>query len=579
MSTKHAARVRVVAAALIAAAAVGVALLAPRGPGGVAHARQKDAAWPKMADPLFPKSDKDSATGYAACAACHANTPPINEKLNVFAKNFKSHEFVLLTEGGTWLTEDPHSAATKVLERPLGKQMSAILKYDVTKAPQCLTCHATDKYPGMAIPKDVSIKDRFDVEHDKDGKLKQAEGVTCNACHGVRTDWQGAHYAGAGGVIAWRTMKPEDKEEKGMRNMRDPVVKAKMCATCHVGDPDTFRVVTHDMYAAGHPPLPPFELASFMNCEPMHWGAPSAGKLNFFTEAAFAKYVGEDVAKKDPNWMWNLFRTHPEAKEVAAARHLAAGAIASLHAEMRLIAADAQAVLDAKDKDDGPGTLDYARFDCYACHHDLVSPSPRQQRGYKWAPGRAPLKAWTAALPGIVAQHAGGLEPFKGVAAGFGDKWNAAQAAATVRPFGRPKDLAPAAREMAAWCEAFMKKDQAEANPIYTKAEAAKLLAAIGKGAVTDWSADTEAAMHLTWAFVALRSGAYGKADPKELEALAAVIPIQVRQPRLDGDKPTFSNKDGDPMTVGDTLKERLDLFNAFSKDKFGKAFGALNGK
>ena len=137
-----------------------------------------------------------------------------------------------------------------MLSGPLGQQMTKILKYDVTKAPQCLTCHSVDKYPGMALPKDVNVDDRFDTSF----------GVTCNACHGVRRQWQGDHYTDQANTIPWRTLTPAEKEEKGLRNLRDPVVKAKLCASCHVGDPDQHRVVTHDMYAAGHPPLPPFEL-------------------------------------------------------------------------------------------------------------------------------------------------------------------------------------------------------------------------------------------------------------------------------------------------------------------------------
>ena len=58
------------------------------------------------------------------------------------------------------------SAAFKALSQPLGQQMSKILKYDVTKAPQCLTCHAVDKYPGMAIPKELNAAERFDIDTD-----------------------------------------------------------------------------------------------------------------------------------------------------------------------------------------------------------------------------------------------------------------------------------------------------------------------------------------------------------------------------------------------------------------------------
>jgi hypothetical protein len=575
MTPAHKTRIRALFVLGFFTATVGFCLLANSSSVSV-QAKQKDDAWPKITDPLFPKTKDDVATGYAACSACHAQTLPINAKVNVFAKNFKSHEFVLLSEGGTWLTEDPHSAAFRVLSLPLGQQMAKILKYDVTKAPQCLTCHAIDKYPGMPLPKDINIAERFDT----------ADGVTCNACHGVRKAWQGEHYADQNKTIPWRIHSPAEKESKGMRNLRDPVVKAKLCASCHVGDPDQHRVVTHDMYAAGHPPLPPFELGTFMQCEPMHWGAPSGGyeeskddkkmpKLKFFSEAEFAAYPGgADIAKKNPNWMWDLYRVHPEEKEISLARAISAGSVASLHAEMRLIAADADAVMKGDE-----GAVDFARFDCYACHHDLKIPSDRQARGYAGVPGRPPLKAWVAALPGVVVDHAAGLKPFTEASKDFRKNWDAVQTSSLARPFGLPKDLSRDAKEMAKWCETFLKVHQTEAAPIYTKAEAEKLLSQIGDAAVSkQWVADPEAAMHLSWAYIALRSHMKDKIDEKAMSQLRTVVPARVREPRMEDGKPTFSNDKGDPMTVGDTLRQRLDLFNRFNSEKFTTAFKAVSG-
>jgi hypothetical protein len=363
-------------------------------------------------------------------------------KDNEFTNMYKSHHFVLLTEGRTWRQQDPHWAAFRVLEQPLGKQMAEILKYDVTKAPQCLTCHAVDKDPGAPLPKVGEHAARFET----------SEGVTCNSCHGIRVPWQSLHYKTEGGTIPWRTYTPQKKEEEGMRNLRDPVVKAQLCATCHVGSPELGRVVTHDMYAAGHPPLPPFELGTFMEGQPKHWGYPTNPELKFFTDDGFKAFAKGDPK---PNWTWDLYRFYPEDKEVNMARQLTAGAVASLHAEMKMIAADAELVAKGDE-----GTVDFARFDCFACHHDLKYPSDRQQRGYVGPPGRPPLKAWTAALPGVVVEHATGLPKFADTAKGFRGKWDNVQTAALARPFGRPKELAAAANEMAAWCEDFMKKSQ-----------------------------------------------------------------------------------------------------------------------
>ena len=56
-----------------------------------------------------------------------------------------------------------------------------------------------------------------------------------------------------------------------MRNLRDPVVRGDVCSSCHIGSAAEGKVVTHAMYAAGHPPLPNFELATFSRNLPQHW--------------------------------------------------------------------------------------------------------------------------------------------------------------------------------------------------------------------------------------------------------------------------------------------------------------------
>ena len=47
---------------------------------------------------------------------------------------------------------------------------------------------------------------------------------------------------------------------------------------------------------------------------------------------------------------------------------------------------------------------------------------------------------------------------------------------------------------------------------------------------------------------------------------------------QVSGDTWTFSNDKGDPMTVGDTLRQRLDLFNKFNAEKFTTGFKAVSG-
>ena len=56
-----------------------------------------------------------------------------------------------------------------------------------------------------------------------------------------------------------------------MTNVRDPVRRTELCLSCHVGDIACGKFVTHDMFAAGDPPLPAFEIETFLEQMPPHW--------------------------------------------------------------------------------------------------------------------------------------------------------------------------------------------------------------------------------------------------------------------------------------------------------------------
>jgi hypothetical protein len=517
--------------------------------------------------PLVPKDKDDVSTSFTACKKCHNYASRDDAKKDDYAIDHKSNQFVLLSEGTTWKQQDPHSSAFEVLESGLGKQMSDLLKANpafkdgVSKAPQCLTCHAIDLAP--ATPLAAKTAEHFDG----------SEGITCNACHGIRPAWQDKHFKDKGKgkdrYMPWRVTAPEQKEVDGLRNLRDPAVRAAFCASCHVGSAAEGKVVTHEMYAAGHPPLPPFELGTFMECQPKHWGYPIDPSLTFFTGSQFVEYADRAKAKIPTNWQWDLYRFHPADKEVFMARSVVAGAVASLQAEMRMLAANAKEVA-ADPKADG---IDYARFDCYACHHNLVANGDRQRRGYDgYPPGRPPMKAWLGALPGIVAEHADTLPPLAGAGKAFQQKWAAVRKAALSRPFGDPAEVKTKAAEMAEWCEDFFKKSANGGQPLYTQAESERLMAAIGAAATSErWTADPEAAMHLTWAYLSLRhNGAPNWKEPA-VERLAEVIPVRVRVGEY-----TRNNL---PVPASESIGPRLDLFGKFRAADFTGRFHALQKK
>ncbi len=500
--------------------------------------------------------------GIGGCKECHQG--PRERRASEFAK-YGSATFVRLNESATWSDRDVHAVAYDNLKRPLGERMGRLLGYDVTKAAQCLTCHSADLHKD----KPLAQKTRADF-------ATSAGGVNCTVCHGLGGNWQIEHFADPqqeGDPLPWRLSSPDHKYDRGMENLRDPVVKARLCASCHVGNEGEGKVVTHEMYAAGHPPLPPFELASFMNSEPNHWGYPNDPELTFLAD--FAK--APKNAEGKPTTTWDQFRFHPADKESYLARHLATGAIAALEAEMRLVAAEAKA---------DSGGVDYARFDCYACHHDLKTPSERQKRGFDGPPGRPPLKAWVGALPGIVAEHARGLgDPqLKVLADDFGTKWRAVRDASLGRPFGDPT-LEAKAGSMAAWCDEFLARQSAIGTPLYGKDKTDDLLKRIAAalprldpapadgpkvpGAAvrkSGWAADPEAAMHLTWAYTTLRADRKLPLSAEDVRALGAVIPVRVRG------EPDSYRWVYPKMPTASAFRDRMELFNRFKADDFERA-------
>src|SRR5262249_35632430 len=150
------------------------------------------------------------------------------------------------SEYGTWLACDPHARAYEVL---LDYRSKEIVKnyYNLPAAhlarPQkltlCLKCHVAPEVNARpCVP-----------------ELFHADGVSCESCHGPAGKWLGLHYQ-----AAWKALDRAEKEALGFRTTKDVVVRARLCAGCHVGAPG--MDVNHDLIAAGHPRLN-FEFAAY----------------------------------------------------------------------------------------------------------------------------------------------------------------------------------------------------------------------------------------------------------------------------------------------------------------------------
>ena len=141
-------------------------------------------------------------------------------------------------------------------------------------------------------------------------------------------------------------------------------------------------------------------------------------------------------------------------------------------------------------------------------------------------------------------------------------------------------EVKKAAGEMAAWCDDFLKKSEADGRPLYTKAESEKLLAAIAAAATSKtWTADPEAAMHLTWAYLSLRDGMGLAPQAGAVDALGKTVPVRVRSMpytmKLPDPKDPEKMIDG-PVPAGAAIRPRLQLFAGFKAEDFTAKFAEL---
>lgn len=430
-------------------------------------------------------------------------------------------EFLRLDESTIWEKHDLHGRAYEALTSKLGQQMSGLLGYKVEKAPQCLTCHAIDLMPEKKLG--AKVLDEFYTKF----------GVGCEGCHGFAPKWEQGH-----SKPEWRSKTPAEKEQLGQWDMRDPVKRAERCASCHVGSLSEGRFVTHEMYAAGHPPLPPLETMRHSFDQPYHYKL--AKDLPYLTK----------LAKTDPDKAWKLFHFRGPA-ELQTTRQVAAGAIETLRMSMKLLADEASSP--------GTGTLDLAQFDCAACHHDLEPFSWRQQRGFSGVPGRPLPRYGQTFLARQVADH---LKAGEGQA--FLKTYAELTKAFNERPFGDKTAVKRAAEKLFQWCDDTLKRlDAARFGPAETKklihaiASAAKAAPADPKDAWVDF----DTAQQLVWAVESLRSGLDDPLRKQIGDALAeskAKLPTHVRD---------ATNRD----FIAKGLKARFDRTSEFQpKDLYG---------
>ncbi len=417
--------------------------------------------------------------GVTACTKCHdkpdKKNPPILCRCNEFP---------------IWEEQDKHGLAMKNLETDRARRMATLLQIaDVTKEKRCVTCHGVWVSP--AEEKQKRIHKSFNP----------AEGVNCCACHGAYADWVDLH----GGLRSdeWRGLTRKQKQDwYGMQDLWDPVKRTQLCVSCHVGNIDQEKFVTHEMYAAGHPPLPGIEMVTFSEVMPRHWETWLEKQERLTT-------MNQDIKKYYPEF-------DPEAAKFERSELVLVGGAAALLESLKLVAYQARHAPDANDPDDR--MLDLALFDCYACHHELKNPGWRAGRGYRGGkPGRPQLQPWPTALlrAGLrsvdrkedVLTHA--LKPLF-------DEFDR-------QPFGDCKKVEEAGRQAMAALDRIIK----DLKKPMDRARANRLLTAIASVAEEGYP-DYDTARQLAWGYLAICREIKKKDTPEALLGLDKVLQLSL---------------------------------------------------
>jgi hypothetical protein len=181
--------------------------------------------------------------GVASCASsvCHGKIAP------------QPNRNVQLNEYTTWRRSDRHSQAFNRLRSTDALKMGAKLGIDNPSASKlCVGCHADTQAPSAVGPTN----------------FKQSEGVGCEACHGGSEKWLETH--------AQASATHKDNVARGMYPTEQPLQRATICLSCHLGTRDRFA--THVIMGAGHPRLS-FELNWATETQPPHYDDTSASYI------------------------------------------------------------------------------------------------------------------------------------------------------------------------------------------------------------------------------------------------------------------------------------------------------------
>ena len=332
-----------------------------------------------------------SYIGVKECAACHSAPSPIYQYIGVT-------RFVRLVEATEWLKCDKHAYAYELVRKDLtpdqlkhpdrksnklSVEISQKLRWTKDEFEQkCLTCH-------------VGRNASEDSAKMNTAKLDIEFGVQCESCHGPGSEYTKVEHHQQ---VSWRARTPDQKSELGMWDLTSPSVSAAVCLSCHLGNIQQGRFITHDMYAAGHPVLPPFDFQTFLNAMPPHW--KTLQEKSIVSKSAKPKLLQsvqpgrQDLLGFELQAEYNRahFDTAGTTDEI---QHAIKGSFNKTQRSMigGLVANDFGIELVHRAADDPKIWGDYSIYNCVGCHQELKR-NNTQFRTESRTPGRAFPANW-----------------------------------------------------------------------------------------------------------------------------------------------------------------------------------------
>lgn len=488
--------------------------------------RQEYAQQVRAGGDVQPKKLTKLYFGVSLCRKCH------NEKSAVPDKDALLYRG---TEMSTWDQFDKHKDATRVLQGERSQRMATNLGWkDVAHDQRCLSCHGV-----------VVANEKEAHEGSFQPAQREESGVSCVVCHGAYREWVDNHATVTGGD-AWKKLTRIEKErDQGLRDLWDPAKRAALCCSCHIGNAVENKVVTHEMYAAGHPPLPSFELNSFSEAMPRHWETLSE-KVARTRNKEFYKRVHGFLADPDDN---------------DQVRMLAVSGAVAFRSTIQLTHDLAQREAKTPNAKE-PAWPELAAFDCYACHHELKSESWRQLRVSSGRPGRPALRQWPMALLSVAFPDT--ATPNNDMlSVDFTRKMRDLQAALDKTPFGDPKTVAEKAEALVQWSK---NQEQAAQAARYDRGATQRMLQTLFHRSGTELL-DFDSARQLAWALQTLLPAANAKAAQqdrakKHLGSLSAQLRLELPK--------------GQKRIAEDFLPEVLKSMSAYDPREFQKTAQAL---